>query len=88
MCLSLNHVFVQLIFMPPEFSLMPRLKSINFYQNKPKIKLFLQKNKKFQVTSIRAPKPQIQPLHPLQVSGYVPDARRVLLILQRFRILQ
>ena len=38
-----NHVFALLIFMPPEFPLMPDLKSINFYQNKTKIKLFLQK---------------------------------------------
>ena len=28
-----NHVFVLLIFMPPEFSLMPHFKRINFYQN-------------------------------------------------------
>ena len=38
-----NHVFAPLISMPPEFFLIPHLKSINFYQNKPKIKLFLQK---------------------------------------------
>ena len=38
-----NYVFALLIFMPPEFSLMPDFKSINFYQNKAKIKLFLQK---------------------------------------------
>ena len=42
--LESNHVFVQLIFMPPGFSLKPDFKSINFYQNKAKIKLFLQKN--------------------------------------------
>ena len=42
-----NHVFALLISMPPEFSLMPRFKSINFYQNKPKIKLVLKKNKIF-----------------------------------------
>ena len=38
-----NHVFALLIFMPPEFSLKPDFKSINFYQNKAKIKLYLQK---------------------------------------------
>ena len=42
-----NHVFALLIFMPPEFSLKPDFKSINFYQNKAKIKLFLQKINKF-----------------------------------------
>ena len=45
--LESNHVFAQLIFMPPEFSLKPDFKSINFYQNKAKIKLFLQKNNFF-----------------------------------------
>ena len=39
-----NQVFVLPISMPPEFSLMTRFKSIYFYQNQPKIKLFLQKN--------------------------------------------
>ena len=39
-----NHVFSLLIFMPPEFSLKLDFKSINFYQNKAKNKLFLQKN--------------------------------------------
>ena len=38
-----NHVFALLIFMPPEFFLKSDFKSINFYQNKAKIKLFLQK---------------------------------------------
>ena len=38
-----NRVFALLIFMPPEFSLKPDFTSINFYQNKAKIKLFLQK---------------------------------------------
>ena len=41
--LESNHVFALLIFMPPEFSLKPDFKSINLYQNKAKIKLFLQK---------------------------------------------
>ena len=40
--------------MPPEFSLMPRIKSINFYQNKPKIKLFLQKKIFFECWGLRA----------------------------------
>ena len=38
-----NYVFALLIFMPTEFFLKPDFKSINFYQNKAKIKLFLQK---------------------------------------------
>ena len=42
-----NHVFAQLIFMLPELYLMPRFESINFYQNKPEIKLFLQKKNFF-----------------------------------------
>ena len=42
-----NHVFALLIFIPPEFSLMPDFESINFYQNKAKITLFLQKNNFF-----------------------------------------
>ena len=41
--LEFNHVFALLIFMPPEFSLKPDFKSINFNQNKAKIKLFFQK---------------------------------------------
>ena len=35
-----NHAFALLIFMPPEFSMKPDFKSINFYQHKAKIKLF------------------------------------------------
>ena len=42
-----NHVFALLIFVFLEFSLMPDFKSISFYQNKAKIKLFLQKKKVF-----------------------------------------
>ena len=42
-----SHVFALLIFMPPDFSLKPDFKSINFYQNKAKIMLFLQKKKFF-----------------------------------------
>ena len=76
-----NHVYVfaQLISMPAEFFFMPRLKSINFYQNKLKIKLFLQKIK-FSRTGHsvpdplwppadggEAPRPPKQPLSPLEV---------------------
>ena len=41
--LESNHVFALLIFTPPEFSLKPDFKSINFYQNKAKSKLFYKK---------------------------------------------
>ena len=84
--------------MPPKFSLILRLKSIIFYQNKPKIKLVLQKNKIFLVLRALPPKPQwplaelsdpqTQPLSPLQISDYAPDTRRALLILPSSRILQ
>ena len=43
-----SYVFALPISMPPEFSLMPRFKNINFHQNKPKIELFLQKIKFFE----------------------------------------
>ena len=52
-----NHVFAQLIFMPPEFSLMPNFKSVYFYQNKAEIKLFLQKNKFFERWGLRTQTP-------------------------------
>ena len=42
-----NHVFALLISMPPEFSLMPRYKSINFYQISRKLSYFCQKIKNF-----------------------------------------
>ena len=45
--LSLIMLLPLLIFMPPEFSLTPDFWSINFYQKKAKIKLFLQKKKIF-----------------------------------------
>ena len=72
---------------------MPRFQSINFYQNKPKIKLFLQKIKVF--WPIKAfdgwgrgfQTPETAP-PPLQISGYAPNTKRVLLILPSFRILQ
>ena len=44
-----NHTFAELISLPPEFSLMPRLQNINFNHNKPKIKLILQKIKIFEI---------------------------------------
>ena len=96
-----NHVFALLISLPPEFSPMPRFKSINFYQNKSKIKLYLQKNKIFRVLGAPPSDCQRPPADeggaaripntappPLQISGYAPDTRRVLLILPSFRILQ
>ena len=55
-----NHVFALLVFMPPKFSLMPRLKIINFYQNKPQIKSFLQNNKIFRVLGALPPAPDTQ----------------------------
>ena len=64
---------------------MPRFKSINFYQNIPKIKLFLQKNAQvFVCWMLRSqtpvppaaggfsPKPPKQPPPPLRISGYAP----------------
>ena len=53
--MRLNLIKFLLIFVPPEFSLMPCFKSINFYQNKPKIKLVLQKNKIFWVLGASSP---------------------------------
>ena len=81
-----SHIFALLISMPPEFSLMPRLKSINFYQNKPKIELFLQK-KIFKCWGLCLRPPNTAPSQ-LQISDYAPDTRHVLLILSSFRILQ
>ena len=52
-----NHAFALLIFIPPQFSLMLRLKSIIFYQNKPKIKLAFQKHKIFRVLGGFASRP-------------------------------
>ena len=50
----------------------PRFKSIIFYQNSPKIKLFLQKNAKFLSSGGGAPRPPKQPPPPLRISGYAP----------------
>ena len=81
---------------------MPYFNSINSYQNKPKIKLFLQKRKNqiFRVMGahLLTPKasggwgrsfqtPETAP-HPVQISGYVPGTIRMLLILPIFTILQ
>ena len=54
---------------------MPRFNTINFYQNKPKIKLFLPK-KMQNFRALAAPPPHLRnnttaPL--LQISGYAPD---------------
>ena len=59
-----NHVFALLISML-------RIKRINFYQNRPEIKLVLQKNTKFCVLQAALPEPP-KLLPPLQVSGYGP----------------
>ena len=72
--------------MPSDLSLMPRFKSSKFYQNKPKIKLYLLKNKIFRVLGALppdpqwppvdksgAPRPQKHPLPPLLISGCAPD---------------
>ena len=45
---------------------LPHFKSINFYQNRPKIKLFLQKNTKFLSAGLRPHTPRTAPL---QISG-------------------
>ena len=86
-------VFALLISTPTEFFQMPRLKSIHFYQNKPRIKLFLQnKINFFEFRGLRptmasggALTPPNTALTPLPISGYVPDIKRVLLILPSFR---
>ena len=79
---------------------MPHLKIIKFYQNKPKINLFLQKKLNCLSAGVFAPRlpmasggwgrssqtPETAPL--LQISGYVPDTKCVMLILPSFRVLQ
>ena len=76
--------------MPPKFSMKPDFKSINFYQNKAKIKLFLQKKNFFFERWGSAPRPQWYPADKaelpdprkspsqLQISGYSPDIKRVM----------
>ena len=51
---------------------MPRSKSINFYQNRPKIKIFSQKNTNFLSNGDAAPRPPKQP-PTLEISGYASD---------------
>ena len=75
---------------------MARFKSIIFYQNEPKIKLFLLKNKNFPGLGAPPPNPKWPPVDrdgtlgpqkqspQLQISSY---AKHVLLILPDFRIL-
>ena len=61
----------------PVFALlnsMPHFKSINFYQNEPKIKLFLQKFKIFERLGLS---PQTPKIAPLQISGYAPESSYV-----------
>ena len=55
---------------------MPRFKSINFYQNRPKIELFLQKTTKLLSAGLR---PQTTKTAPalLQISGYAPESNYV-----------
>ena len=76
--------------MPPEFSLKPDFKSINFYQTKAKIKLFLQKQKNFfERWGLRTQTPNgirrigrsfqtPERAPPYQISGYSPDIKRVM----------
>ena len=52
---------------------MPRFKRINFYQNRPTVKLFLQKNTKF--LSVGAPPQDPQTASPLQLSGFMPELK-------------
>ena len=85
-----NHVFALLIFMSPEFYLKPDFKSINFYQNKAKINLFLQKKIFFLIAGAPHPDPQWYSAKraelpdprkspsPLQIFGYSPDIKRVM----------
>ena len=51
-------------------SSLPHFKSIIFYQNRPKIKLFLQNNAKFSSAGGSAPRPPNYP--PLRIPGYAP----------------
>ena len=60
-CKSYNHVFALHVSMP-------RFNSIDFYQNKSKLKLFCPKNAKFSSAWGSAKKKRDSPL--LQVSGY------------------
>ena len=76
-------------------------KKLNFYQNKPKINLFLQKMKCFECWVLHLKTPnglwrmgaelpvlRAQPFPPPHISGYAFDTRRALLVLASFKILQ
>ena len=76
-----NHVFALLI------SVLC-FKSINFYQNKLKIKLFLQNNLNFLSAGGSALRPPKPPFPHSRFFGYVSVTRRMLLILPSFIILQ
>ena len=54
---------------------MPRFNSISFYQNRPKIDLFLQKNTKFLIAGLRPRTTRTAPA--LQISGYAPESNHV-----------
>ena len=66
---------------------MPHFESINFHHNNPEMKLFLQKNKIFRKLGVEAPGGTFRPSPPLQICGYPPDTRRVLLLLPSFGVL-
>ena len=52
---------------------MPGLTALFFYQNSPKIKLFLQKNAKFSSAGAPPPGPPPPPPPPFRISGYAPE---------------
>ena len=52
---------------------MPYFKSINFFQNWPKIELILQKNTKFLSAGLRPQTIRTAP-PPLQIFGYAPES--------------
>ena len=58
--------------MPPEFSLMPRFKSTNFYQNKPKLRYFQPKQAKFSSAGGSASQP---PNGLRRMEAELPDAQ-------------
>ena len=61
-----NHAFALLIFMPARF------KSINYYQNRPKIKLSRQR-KLQNLRALGAPLPNSEITPPLLIFGYAPE---------------
>ena len=66
------HVFAQLISIP-------HFKSINFYQNRPKIKLFKIKQQNFELWGLHLLTPKTA--LPLQISGYAPKSNQVFALL-------